>query len=168
MQGKTILYGMISGAAGTAIMTLGEKVEQAITGRPNSHVPARTLERLLGLSRRRGFKLWVLNHTMHWGQGILAGAVRAWMAERGIRGPFASFVFTGLRLAVDQTLENALKVGTPPWTWPAKEQLIDILHKGVYATATGLVADALLERPPRGAWRYLLRPSMWRQSPSML
>jgi hypothetical protein len=41
--------GRVAGAVGVAVMTLGEKLEQALTHRPNSVVPAHILERLLGL-----------------------------------------------------------------------------------------------------------------------
>jgi hypothetical protein len=41
--------GLVAGAVGVAVMTLGEKVEQVFTHRPSSFVPAHTLERLLGL-----------------------------------------------------------------------------------------------------------------------
>jgi hypothetical protein len=84
---------------------------------------------------------------MHWGQGIMLGAVRALMAERGLRGPSGSFLFLNLRLLNDQTLENATGVGAPPWTWPVDEQAVDILHKAVYAYAAGAAADRLV--PPR-------------------
>ena len=72
--------GLVAGAVGVAVMTLGEKVEQVFTHRPNSFVPAHTLERLLGRSfepdgHRRGFNL-----AMHWGQGIALGALRGVMA----------------------------------------------------------------------------------------
>src|SRR4051794_28301494 len=77
------------------------------------------------------------------------GAVRALMAQRGIRGPAGSFLFMNLRLLNDQTLENATGVGAPPWTWPVDEQAIDLLHKAVYAFVTGAVADRLVpERAP--------------------
>jgi hypothetical protein len=66
---------------------------------------------------------------MHWGQGILLGAVRRLMAEKGFRGPVGSFLVMNLRLLNDQTLENATGVGTPPWTWPTDEQVIVLLHK---------------------------------------
>ena len=81
---------------------------------------------------------------MHWGQGIALGAVRALMAERGIRGPVGSFLHLNLRLLNDQTLENATGVGAPPWTWPVEEQVVDLLHKAVYAFATGAAADRLV------------------------
>ncbi len=98
-----------------------------------------------------------MNWTMHWGQGILLGAVRGMMAERGVRGPVGSFMFMNLRLLNDQTLENATGVGSPPWTWAVDEQAIDLLHKAIYAFATGAVADRLIEGPegipePRKPW----------------
>jgi hypothetical protein len=110
--------GLVAGAVGVAVMTLAEKVEQAFTHRPNSFVPAHTLERLLG-------------------------ALRGVMAEGGLRGPWASAMFTVVRLTADQTQENITGVGAPPWTWPRNELLIDLLHKGVYGFTTGVVADRL-------------------------
>jgi hypothetical protein len=58
-----------------------------------------------------------------------------------------------LRLLNDQALENATGVGAPPWTWPVNEQVVDLLHKAVYAFATGAVADMLIEDPLRGQRR---------------
>lgn len=59
-------------------------------------------------------------------------------------------MFTVIRLANDQTLENATGRGAPPWTWPRDELIVDVLHKGVYAFTTGAIADALAADPP--AW----------------
>ncbi len=84
---------------------------------------------------------------MHWGQGIALGAVRALTAQHGIRGPVGSFLHLNLRLLNDQTLENATGVGAPPWTWPVDEQVIDLVHKAIYAYAAGMVADRLVPRP---------------------
>jgi hypothetical protein len=136
--------GLLAGLAGVAAMTAAEKLEQAVTGRPDSYVPAHTLERLLGLRPRPDRERLGLNRAMHWGQGILLGVVRAAMARRGIGGPFGSFLFLNLRLLNDQALENATGVGAPPWTWPRDEQAIDLLHKAVYAFAAGAVADRLV------------------------
>lgn len=62
------------------------------------------------------------------------------MSTYGLRGPFVDFIFTGVRLCVDQTLENATGAGALPWTWPVNEQVLDIVHKGVYAFITGYVS----------------------------
>ena len=129
-------------------MTAVEKLEQAVTGRPNSFVPAHTLERLLRRPHRPDAERLGMDLVMHWGQGILLGTVRGVMAAHGLRGPVGSFLFLNLRLLNDQTLENATGAGALPWTWPVDEQVIDLLHKGVYAVVTGLVADRLVAGPP--------------------
>lgn len=132
-------------------MTLAEKAEQFFTDRPNSYVPGKTLARLLGAvgltsSPDRLFNSNPdrINWTMHWGQGMLAAGIRGLMAYNGIVGPFASFMFMGIRLLIDQTLENWTGVGALPWTWPVNEQIIDLIHKGVFAAVTGYVADRLI------------------------
>lgn len=148
MTGSVALRGLLAGAAGVAAMTAGEKLEQAFTRRPNSYVPARTLERLARLPEQPDGERLARNWAMHWGQGILLGVARAMMAERGVRGPAGSFLFLNLRLLNDQALENATGVGSPPWTWPIDEQVIDLAHKGVYAFVTGAVVDRLVAGPP--------------------
>src|SRR5919206_135751 len=51
MLGRAALRGALAGLAGTAAMTLAEQVEQSVTHRPDSYVPARTLTALT--TRRR-------------------------------------------------------------------------------------------------------------------
>ena len=146
-----MLKGLVAGVAGAAAMTAAAKVEQAVTGRPSSYVPAHTLERLLGRPHKPDDQRLWMNWAMHWGQGIAMGAVRGAMAQRGLRGPVGSHLFMNLRLLADQSLENATGVGAPPWTWPRNEQVIDLMHKAVYAYATGVVADRLVPKTARDA-----------------
>ncbi len=148
MLGNAVARGLVAGVAGVAAMTAAEKLEQTFTQRPNSYVPGKTLARLLGRDPKKYEHDRVMNWAMHWGQGILLGGVRGLMAQRGLRGPVGSFMFTNLRLLNDQTLENATGVGAPPWTWPVDEQVIDLLHKAIYAFTTGAVADRLVAGPP--------------------
>ena len=157
MTGKTLLYGLAAGAASVAAMTLAEKLEQLLTKRPNSYVPAHTLAKLLGLPPKPDQERLGLNWTMHWSQGIVLGAARALMAERGVRGPIGSFLFLNLRLLNDQMLENATGAGALPWTWPRDEQAIDLIHKGIYAFTTGALLDHFIAGPdqtpvPRKGW----------------
>ncbi|WP_244298493.1 hypothetical protein [Micromonospora cremea] len=76
--------------------------------------------------------------------------LRSTMAQAGLRGPWASGMFTVVRLTSDQILENATGVGAPPQTWPRSEQAVDVLHKSVYGFVTGAVADALAARDGAG------------------
>ena len=137
--------GLVGGIIGTAVMTLGEKAEQAITGRANSYVPGRTAARLFRLPNPDKDST-VRNWAMHWGTGAVAGALRGVMAAAGLRGPGASAMHFALRFNTDELLENAVGTGSPPWTWPPSELVVDVLHKGVYALATGAAVDALVKR----------------------
>ncbi len=138
-----LLKGAAAGLAGGAVMTAVEKAEQAVTGRPGSFVPGRTLAHLLGLPDRDSDRL-ARNLAMHFGTAASVGALRGVMSASNLRGPTASFLHTWIRLAVDQTLENRTGVGAPPLSWPRQELVIDVAHKAVYAFATGAFADALI------------------------
>ncbi|MFJ8584783.1 hypothetical protein ACIRD2_09005 [Streptomyces sp. NPDC093595] len=147
---RALWQGLLAGAVGGAVMTLGEKIEQAVTGRPDSHVPGRVLERLTGAPERPGKQPPAVNRAMHFGQAAVLGVLRSVMAQAGLRGPVSSAKFAVVRLTNDQILENATGVGAPPSTWPRKELAVDLLHKTVYAFATGAVADALAARDGPG------------------
>jgi hypothetical protein len=136
--------GALAGLVGVAAMTAGEKVEQAVTHRPDSYVPGRTLLTLLGRHPGDRDRPEVWNHAMHWGTGAVLGALRGVWAAVGLRGPQAHLAHTVVRLSTDQTLENATGVGAPPRTWPRDEHLVDVAHKAVYSLVTGLVAERLV------------------------
>ena len=160
MWKRVAWQGLVSGTVGSIVMTLGEKVEQRLTGRPDSHVPARVLERLTGAAEQPGRQPAPVNWAMHVGQAALLGVLRSVMAQAGLRGPVASAMFTVVRLTNDQILENATGVGEQPPTWPRPELMVDLLHKAVYGFATGAVADALATRsgPGPGQRHAAMRP----------
>lgn len=160
MLERVVWQGLVSGAAGAVVMTLGEKIEQRLTGRPDSYMPARVLQRLVGDTEQPQRQPLAVNWAMHFGQGALLGVLRSVMANAGLRGPAASGMFTVVRLTNDQILENATGAGAPPPTWPRPELLVDLLHKAVYGFATGAVADALAARngPGPGQRHAAVRP----------
>lgn len=145
--------GAIAGLIGAGVMVIGEKGEQALTGRPNSYVPARALLTLLGRRPGDDDRPDGWNHLMHFGTGATLGALRGVWAATGIRGAHATAWHTIIRLGFDQTVENATGVGAPPTAWPAREQVVDLAHKAVFAAVTGAVAERALPpslRPARG------------------
>lgn len=133
--------GGAAGLVGVAVMTAGEKMEQALTKRPDSFVPARALLTLLGRHPGVDDQPPVWNHVMHWSTGALLGALRGVWSVTGVRGPLANVWHTATRLAFDQTVENVTGAGAPPRSWPVQEQVIDVLHKAVYSVVTGIIAD---------------------------
>jgi hypothetical protein len=158
MWGRAAVRGAVAGLAGVAAMTAAEKLEQQVTGRPNSYVPGRTLTALTtGRRLPESATPPVRNHLMHWGTGAAVGALRGIWSAAGLRGPRASAWHTSVRLAVDQTLENVTGVGAPPWTWSRQDQVVDVLGKAVYSFVTGAVADRLVpnardRRDAGGLW----------------
>ncbi len=136
--------GALAGLAGVVGMTATEKLEQAVTGRPNSYVPARALLSLVGRSPDDEMRPSMWNHAMHWGTGALLGALRGVWSATGIRGGEATVTHTVVRLAFDQTVENATGVGAPPKRWPHRERAVDLAHKAIYSAVTGVVADRLV------------------------
>lgn len=142
--GRAAAAGAGAGLVGAGLMVVGEKAEQALTHRPNSYVPARALLTLLGRHPGEDEEPAGWNSAMHYGTGAALGALRGIWAVTGIRGPRASAWHMVVRLAVDQTVENATGAGAPPASWPAGEQAVDVLHKAVYSAVTGVLADRLL------------------------
>lgn len=136
---RSAVRGLVAGLAGVAAMTAAEKVEQRLTHRPDSYVPARALLSVLG---RQPGEAAGWNNAMHWGTGAALGALRGVWSVTGIRGPQATVTHGVVRLSFDQTVENLTGTGAPPMTWPRNELLIDVAHKAVYAAVTGLVSDA--------------------------
>jgi hypothetical protein len=129
----------------TTSMTGSNWIEMMITGRPASYVPARTVGNHLGVTPAYYSKHTdLLNNAHHYGMGMLAGPVRAIMSYYGVIGPVAVFMHTGVRIMMDQLMETSAGVSALPWTWPINEQVIDMLHKGVYALVTGYICDKLV------------------------
>lgn len=104
---RAVWQGLLSGAAGVVVMTLGEKAEQRLTGRPDSHVPARVLERLFGAAEQPRRQPLPVNWAKHFGQGALIGVLRSVMANEGLRGPVASAMFTVVRLTAASASASA-------------------------------------------------------------
>ena len=142
--GRAAGIGAFAGAVGAAAMVVTEKMEQAVTHRPGSYVPGRALLSLTGrhASDDRQSPGW--NWAMHFATGAAVGALRGVWSAVGIRGVRADLAHTLARLATDQTVENATGVGAPPHTWPMLEQVVDILHKGIYSFTTGALSDRLI------------------------
>jgi hypothetical protein len=130
-------------------MAAAAKLEQAVSHRPDSYVPAHTLARLLGFPHPDR-DVTARNLAMHYASGAAGGVLRGVMAAANLRGPLAAVLHTHLRLSFDQTLENLTGAGAPPWTWPRDELVVDVALKALYSLVTGALTDALT-RPAAGS-----------------
>jgi hypothetical protein len=136
--------GMVAGAVGTIAMTVSERLEMEVSGREASQVPGEVGAHLLpGQDPGSPADVARLNAPVHWMHGISMGAVRGALDVAGLRGAEASVAHFLLLWSGDAALYRALGVADVPWRWEADELASDVLHKGVYAAATGAVYDAL-------------------------
>ena len=135
---------MVAGAVGTLAMTLTERLEMSLTGRPASQVPGQVgAALLLGSDPRSDAEVQRLNTPVHWAHGIAMGSLRPALDAAGVDGSAASAIHFALLWGGDAALYRALGIADVPWRWEAEALATDVLHKGVYAAVTGAVYDAL-------------------------
>jgi hypothetical protein len=135
--------GLVAGLAGTAAMTVSSTVEMKARGRPSSSTPAEAAARVLGVEPRDDRARRRFAAIVHWSYGTGWGAVRGLLDAAGVRGARATVAHLGIVWGSELVMLPALGVAPPPWRWGAVEIAIDLLHHGVYATATGLAYEAL-------------------------
>ena len=137
--------GLLGGLAGAAAMTASQRLERAVTGRPASHVPGRTLLLLAGRHPTDDDRPAAATLAMVVGTSAALGALRGVWRATGLLRVRADVAQTLTRVIVDQTLENATGAGAPPRTWRRGEGVVEVVHAVVAAVATGAVVERLVE-----------------------
>ncbi len=136
--------GMVAGTVGTTAMTVSQRLEMAVTGRPGSQVPGQVGAHLVpGKNAGSDADVAQLNSAVHWTHGIAMGAVRGALDGAGLNGPRASLAHFALVWGGDAALYRGLGIAELPWRWSAADLATDMAHKGVYAAVTGATYDAL-------------------------
>ncbi len=142
---STIARGVVSGLAGTVVMTAFQKyVEMPLTKREESFAPADFAEKVTPLDtdtpqgRRR------LNDVTHFSLGIMWGAAYGVAARKGLRGQKAVNAVFGAVYVGDVALNTALGLYRP-LRWSVMAALIDVAGKYVQAQGTGAVFDRVLD-----------------------
>lgn len=138
---EAALVGLVAGLAGTMVLNVGYEVEQRLIDRPDATVPARTWQRLLGFGPKHDADGAASNRLFQWGVGAVAGAARGAMAQQGVRGPAAYLLHAVSCAVLDRSLEGAAGSAQPPGSWPLEKQLLDVVHKGIFALVSGKLVD---------------------------
>jgi hypothetical protein len=132
----TAARGLAAGLAGTAALTVSQRIEMAITGRPPSDLPAQVAEGVLGISPHGRQRELVALGT-HWFNNTSSGLGRAALAGAGLRGAAAVLGTFVLYLGGGAVLFTRLGIA------PAVPRQVDLLHAGVYAAVTSSVYERL-------------------------
>jgi hypothetical protein len=143
--GSTIGRGVVSGIAGTVVMTAFQKlVEMPITKRGDSYAPANFAERITPIHPRTPEGRWRLNYATHFSLGMMWGAAYGVAAWQGLRGQKAVNTVFGIVYTGDVLLNTALGLYHPT-KWSTQDLVVDVLDKYVQAQATGAVFDRVLD-----------------------
>ncbi|GGY07422.1 hypothetical protein GCM10010384_09830 [Streptomyces djakartensis] len=105
---------------------------------------------MTGLPERPGPQPLPVNWGMHYGQAALLGVLRSVMAQAGLRGPVASAKFAVVRLTNDQISGERDGRRRPTADLAPQGTRRGPAAQGLYAFATGAVADALAARDGAG------------------
>ncbi|MGN6373557.1 MAG: hypothetical protein ACTHM1_11315 [Solirubrobacteraceae bacterium] len=135
--------GLFAGLMGTAAMTVSTKIEMSLRKRPASPAPAQAAERALGVQPASEQAHARFSTVVHWSYGTGWGAVRGLIGAAGIDGASAAVLHFSLIWGAELVMLPALDVAPVPWRWGSDELAIDMLHHGVYTTATSLAYTAL-------------------------
>ncbi len=136
-------WGIVAGVAGTAAMTLSETIEQKITKRPGSLVPAQVGAKIVEPPIKTGAQAEKLNWVVHWGHGITMGAVRGLLGATALGSLAASILHFPIVWGGDVILYAALGIAPAPWKWRGQDLGVDLFHKFVLSAVTSVVFIAL-------------------------
>ncbi len=136
-------WGLLAGLAGTVALTISEKIEQSITHRESSTIPAQVGAKVARPQLRSGEDVERLGWVVHWAHGISMGLVRGLLGLTGLGALAASVLHYGLVWGGDVLLYKGLGLAEMPWKWGGRALATDLFHKLVLSVVTSLVFVAL-------------------------
>ena len=142
---RLLLRGSLAGLAGTAVMTLHQRLRQGPSdgGEPSwdeAPAPAQVARKALGLIgvSPSAERIPLLTNAMHWGYGTTWGAAYALLAREAEEEPWAGPAFGLLVWAMSYVQLVPLGIYEPPWTYEPLELADDVGYHLTYGTATAL------------------------------
>ena len=142
---SSIGRGLVAGFVGTAAMTVSSTVEARLRGRPASSAPARATAKVLGIKEfEDDLAKARFSDLSHWGYGTSWGVVRGLLAATGMTPRAATATHGAAVYGAAQVSLPALDVAPPAIFWGKEEVAIDAFHHLVYATATGIAYELIV------------------------
>ena len=139
---QRIGIGLVSGLAGTIVMTLGQKLEMALTRRPPSKVPAKAVEKVARVDLDEGEEQRA-STPIHYAYGTALGGALALLDD--VPEPARTGTFLALAYGGGAALLSGLGLAPPPTEQEPGDIATDVGHHLVYALGAG-ATYALLTR----------------------
>lgn len=143
--GDALGKGLLAGVAGTAAITASQMIEMSINGRKQSQAPEKAAEKVFDVEPKDEKAKERVNQQMHWAYGVTWGIPRALLNLLGVKGPMATVIHFGAIWGTAMVMLPSMKLSKPVTEWGPKQIATDALHHAVYATAAGLLIDAIFD-----------------------
>jgi hypothetical protein len=140
--GGKAVRGLAAGFAGTVALTLSQRIEMRLTGRPPSDLPARVAEGILGIAPT-GRRRELVGTAAHWCNNTASGLGRVVLDRAGLRGTPAAAAGFALYLGGSALLFARLGLAPPPWRRPPRELAIEAVHAAVWAGVTNAAYELM-------------------------
>ena len=142
--GTAIGVGLMAGLAGTIAMTVCQRIDMKITGRKGSTTPATAVREALDIKPVSESQSKELSTRVHWVYGTSWGVFRGLIHLLGLKGLAASSTHFAAVWTTELIMLPSLRVA-PPVTKESPQTIAkDAFYHAVYACATGLVFDAIM------------------------
>ncbi|WP_299754676.1 hypothetical protein [uncultured Pontibacter sp.] len=136
--------GIVAGLIGTAVMTIAQMIEMQLQDRESSDTPYKAAKKVFGAKAEDEEAKENINNLMHFAYGTAWGVPRALLAEFGLGGATGTATHFGAVWGTELAMLPSLDLAEPITEWKPKAISEDMMFHGLYAIATGLVADALV------------------------
>jgi hypothetical protein len=136
--------GLVAGLIGTAVMTIAQMIEMQISGREASNTPYKAVKKVFGIKAESEEDKETITNLTHIVYGSMWGIPRALLAEFGVSGVGGTLAHFGGVWGTELVMLPSMNVVKPVTEWKPKAISQDMLFHGIYALATGLVTDALM------------------------
>jgi len=143
--------GAVAGAAGTAAITLSQRIESKIRNREPSTASAEGVENVLRIEPKDDDAEQRLNTVAHFGYGTVWGVPRGLLGALGLGTiPATLLHFLGVQAAAMVVVPTT--TSAPPVSeWDKEEIAVETLHHLVYAAAAGATYSWLTRSERRAA-----------------
>jgi hypothetical protein len=141
--GAAIGKGLLAGLAGTAAITLSQRIEMRITKRKASEAPVKVAEQVTNVKPVAEESKEKVSQEIHWAYGTSWGIARGIIGLTGLKGLPAIAAHFAAIWGTAIVMLPAYKAGPKISEQDPRTIAVDAMHHAVYALAAGLAYDAL-------------------------
>jgi hypothetical protein len=141
---RSLGTGLLAGLAGTAAMSLSNRLEERVLGRHSFEPPAETAKKALGIERFETPAAEARFDTLaRWGYGAGWGLLHGALRAVGVRPVAAGLGLHGAVWGSALALLPAHDVAPPVFMRPRRDVAAELWHHVVYAAATGIAYERI-------------------------